>query len=525
MEEYKKDDRGRSKAKRLTETDPQQKVDSSTWTPSAPENAGVKTGARPLVKRLFKKGGKVIGADAMKRADRKPRKAGGRAENDKAHRYLTPDNLINRDVRMANDEREGVKHIGGLKHGGKAGKAEGGYINIGGSRVKNTPEAKLAHLRKTFPNATHVTPEGHPDWAKMNVKDGKKAGGRTHKLGGGMVGDNPISVENRSMAKATGMMNKGGRIKKARGGPEGDFAPSNNKPSLDEIGEMIRNMPQDSVYQAPKKAAPVSPSRNIDDYLQPSTGDAERAANAAAFDAQQQAYQRSLPQNQKRGGKVHSDAAEDKKLMHKVLKPAVFKAKGGEAHGEDCGCARCHGGRTMKYGGGGVFSGNSKEKIPGATGGRHAHAKGGRTGKTTINIVMGGHGQQPQNMPNAPVQAPKPPMGVPVPPPQMAGGAPMGAGAPPMPPQMPPQMPGRATGGRTGKMVGGSLGNAQGFGQPSIGGYGQMQQPMMGGVGQQGMMPRKSGGRTNYPIDTGAGGANARLEKIDAYGLKPSKRK
>jgi hypothetical protein len=74
-------------------------------------------------------------------------------------------------------------------------------------------------------------------------------------------------------------------------------------------------------------------------------------------------------------------------------------------------------------------------------------------------------------------------------------------------------------------MVGGSLGNAQGFGQPSMGGYGQVQQPMMGGVGQQGMMPRKSGGRTNYPIDTGAGGANARLEKIDAYGLKPSKRK
>jgi len=39
------------------------------------------------------------------------------------------------------------------------------------------------------------------------------------------------------------------------------------------------------------------------------------------------------------------------------------------------------------------------------------------------------------------------------------------------------------------------------------------------------MMPRKSGGRTNYPIDTGAGGANARLEKIDAYGLTPPKRK
>ena len=528
MDEYKKDDRGRSKAQRLTQTDPHTKVDSSTWTPESPENAGVKTGARPLTKRLYKKGGKVIGADAMKRADRKPRKAGGRAENDKAHRYLTPDNLINRDVRMANDEREGVKHIGAFKKGGKT-KAEGGGAGSGQrtDRPQNvqSPTYNEQAVNKAIASSRQKIGGKEAKAINALLKGRYKEGGRTHKLGGGMVGDNPISVENRSMAKATGMMNKGGRIKKARGGPEGDFAPSKNKPSLDEIGEMIRNMPQDAVYQAPKKAAPVSPSRNIDDYLQPSTGDAERAANAAAFDAQQQEYLRSLPQNQKRGGKVHSDAAEDKKLMHKVLKPAVFKAKGGEAHGEDCGCARCHGGRTMKYGGGGVFSGNSTTKIPGATGGRHAHAKGGRTGKTTINIVMGGHGQQPQNMPNAPVQAPKPPMGVPVPPPQMAGGAPMGAGAPPMPPQMPPQMPGRATGGRTGKMVGGSLGNAQGFGQPSMGGYGQVQQPMMGGVGQQGMMPRKSGGRTNYPIDTGAGGANARLEKIDAYGLKPSKRK
>ncbi len=525
MDEYKKDDRGREKAKRLTQTDPHSKVDSSTWTPESPENAGVKTGARPLTKRLFKKGGKVVGKSEGKnaefRADRKPRKAGGRAPT-------TPDSMINRNVREANEEREGIKHVGAFKKGGKA-RASGGklgkYIDKAMENYGNAPNDSKNKQRMTDGVQMAASKISGTSGAKIPAT--RKSGGRTHKFGGGMLGSNPVSDQDKMMGKAAGMMNKGGRAKKARGGPEGDFAPSKNKPSLDEIGEMIRNMPQDAVYQAPKKAAPVSPSRNIDDYLQPSTGNAERAANAAAFDAQQQAYQRSLPQNQKRGGKVHSDAAEDKKLMHKVLKPAVFKAKGGEAHGEDCGCARCHGGRTMKYGGGGVFSGNSTTKIPGATGGRHAHAKGGRTkaGKTTINIVMGGHSQQPQNMPNAPVQAPKPPMGVPVPPPQMAGGAPMGAGAPPMPPQMPPQMPGRATGGRTGKMVGGSLGNAQGFGQPSMGGYGQVQQPMMGGVGQQGMMPRKSGGRTNYPIDTGAGGGNARLEKIDAYGLKPSKRK
>ena len=61
MDEYKKDDRGRSKAKRLTMNDPHTKVDSSTWTPDEAENADVKTGARPLVKRLYKKGGKIDG--------------------------------------------------------------------------------------------------------------------------------------------------------------------------------------------------------------------------------------------------------------------------------------------------------------------------------------------------------------------------------------------------------------------------------------------------------------------------------
>ena len=650
MEEYKKDDRGRSKAQRLTQTDPHSKVDSSTWTPESPENAGVKTGARPLTKRLYKKGGKVIGKDALKRADRKPRKAGGRAENDKAHRYLTPDNLINRDVRMANDEREGVKHIGAFKKGGKAKKRADGGANH--QTYETTPKGPYNEA----PKGKYVI----PDMPKPKAK-----GGRTHKFGGGMLGNNPVSDQDKAMGKAAGAMKKGGRAKKARGGPEGDFA--NRNYNADELSQMVNNMSSVNPMGTNYAKVPMPSRRPVDKPMTP------RDPVPAGM------------QGAKKGGKIkHTDEAQDKKLMHKVLKPKAFKSKGGEAHGDDCGCARCHGGRTMKYGGGGVFSGNSKQKVPGATGGRKAregggrnvddmssadfareqamdlagrntptrmggtpntgavahraakpsypmrgdgtadhgmidmaqradpflyqelralqnpptrlggtptaayeptrasadvapifaardrseienrapvgtadqmgmgdygkykqpslptgevapgiaaplynrggrtaHAKGGKAGKTTINIVMGGHGQQPQNYPNAPVMPPRPPAGVPVPPPATAGGAPMGGG---MPPQMPPQMP-RAAGGRTGKMVGGSLGNAQGFGQPSMGGYGQMQQPMMGGVGQQGMMPRKSGGRTNYPIDTGAGGGNARLEKIDAYGLKPSKRK
>ena len=699
----------KDKAKRLTSTDPHTKVDSSTWTPPEAENAGVKTGARPLVKRLYKKGGRVVGkaegAKAKFRADRKPRKAGGRAE----HKAPWVDDLINRDVRMANDVREGVKHEGGFKKGGKIHKEGGGSLKT--ETIRYPVGERPKGIGWSLKSAGEQTGKDHSVWTRNyknvpkpsfensgNDQIGKKSGGRAHKFGGGMIANNPVSNEDMSMSRASGMMvKKGGRVHREAGGP----STYGDAPSSDPIGDMIKANPM------PKKTFPSKSSALPSNFK--GISDAERAANAAAFDKQQQEYQRSLPQNQKRGGKTkadghkvdwlkratggkaeHSDEAQDKKLMHKVLKEDAFKRpakasgglmgryirgasmdaansgykegldtgssitnlahktmfpdaprkttnrlqgirtavakmggpgsddikvpatddgmkKGGRTmHHKDCTCKMCGGGRAMKYGGGGVFSGNSKEKIPGATGGRTAHAKGGKAGKTTINIVMGGHGQQPQNYPNAPVMPPRPPAGVPVPPPATAGGAPM---MPPqgMPPQMPPQggdmpMP-RKSGGRIGKLGGGSLGSQMGSAGNGMGrgamlgagaggmpntngprggnptpplfgggnvqptgpmtgmGYAKMMQTMNGqgvpfpsaqggqnvppppppffGQGGQGgnpppvqgyaappnMMPRKSGGRTNYPIDTGAGGANARLEKIDAYGLKPSKRK
>jgi hypothetical protein len=36
------------------------------------------------------------------------------------------------------------------------------YVNIGGARVKNTPEDKLKHVQKTFPNVVRTTEEGNP---------------------------------------------------------------------------------------------------------------------------------------------------------------------------------------------------------------------------------------------------------------------------------------------------------------------------------------------------------------------------
>jgi len=140
------------------------------------------------------------------------------------------------------------------------------------------------------------------------------------------------------------------------------------------------------------------------------------------------------------------------------------------------------GGRTMKYGGGGVFSGNSTTKIPGVVGGREAHAKGGRTkskgkGKTHINIIIGAHGAPAGGgmMPNAPVPAPMSPRTPPMP-----------EGGPPMPPMPPPGM------------------------MPPGAGGPPMPPP--------GIMPRKNGGRTIHVIDHAAGGGLGRKEKIKAYG-------
>jgi hypothetical protein len=70
----------------------------------------VKTGARPVSRRAFKVGGKVAGAEAMTHAGRTPRKSGGKTEYANA--------LVNRNVKDANEEREGIKHVGGFAKGG-----------------------------------------------------------------------------------------------------------------------------------------------------------------------------------------------------------------------------------------------------------------------------------------------------------------------------------------------------------------------------------------------------------------------
>ena len=116
--------------------------------------------------------------------------------------------------------------------------------------------------------------------------------------------------------------------------------------------------------------------------------------------------------NRRRGGKVHPDEAEDKKLISKMIKS------------DDKRMGKASGGRVGK-------------------------------GKTTVNVIVspqGGGQQSPQRVP-VPVPVPQgPPPGAGAPPPM--AGPPPGMGGPQMPP---PGMMARKRGGRVGKNEGGAM--------------------------------------------------------------------
>jgi hypothetical protein len=46
---------------------------------------------------------------------------------------VTPDSMINRNAKAANEEREGIKHVGGMKKGGRTKKEDGGLLTSGPS--------------------------------------------------------------------------------------------------------------------------------------------------------------------------------------------------------------------------------------------------------------------------------------------------------------------------------------------------------------------------------------------------------
>ena len=247
----------KSKAERLA-GEKDRKTDSSDWSPAPELNADVKTGMRPVSRRAYKDGGKVADCAPIKRADRKARKAGGRVEQ-KGEQPLV-DRYINRDLKKANDYRDGKKHVGALKDGGRAKKNSGGSMTME-EMLKKYPAPKKdkiplpprrpANLTPAAPNkikpderkrlpGDYISPQEigmkkggaakHPDikqdkaLIKKMVKSEAMKEGRAKKMdGGSMMMDPRLGiVKNKALEFGNNVvtpgLKSGGRAKKADGG-------------------------------------------------------------------------------------------------------------------------------------------------------------------------------------------------------------------------------------------------------------------------------------------------------------------
>lgn len=216
--------KAKDKAERLVRSDPRARVDASGYSPEGAMDADIQTGPRPISRRQFRRGGKVAGEASAPRADRKPRANGGR---------LTADSLINRDVKAANEERPGTKHIGGMKTGGRTGKFIGGGMGAqamggrpGGAMPTGPQAGGLgAQAAAAQPAAQPVaSPRPVMGGMPMNRKDGgrtshasgcecaKCGGGRVGKKAGGAINDGTRPTGGRLARKGGGRTKKGTNV-------------------------------------------------------------------------------------------------------------------------------------------------------------------------------------------------------------------------------------------------------------------------------------------------------------------------
>jgi hypothetical protein len=212
--------KAREKVERLTRT-PKGDVDASGWREPLGEQgrqSGLQTGPRPISPRQFRRGGKVHGGK-FAHAGRKPRASGGGASKepassmtgdrrDRASGGMTVDDYMNRDMKDANMSREGPKHLGGMKKGGRTHKMMGGPM-------MGAPERGSPVIGSGAHPPGRMMPR--PEMRGMMRKDGGKVehgkGCSCSKCSGGAVGKatgGPVSYG--------GSRPVGGRIARKEGG-------------------------------------------------------------------------------------------------------------------------------------------------------------------------------------------------------------------------------------------------------------------------------------------------------------------
>lgn len=493
----------RAKIHRITKGD-SGKVDASDYGPEEVLNAGVKTGLRPISRRAFKKGGKVVanaGKDAVKHAGKKPRNG---------HKPLSINALVNRNLKDANEDREGIKHVGGLKTGGRAQRAKGGstWGENTPLRLVKTYKGPNGHVAKVYKDqdwgeyrVKHFSPEGKHlekadyhtddredanDSAADAVQKGFNKGGRAKRASGGpldAMGGDLYGMKNNPNPRRATILKTGGRTKKQVGGSMSPDVPRSGAAKIDTTSQ---------AYRAAAAAAEAARKAAAD------RAQAKRDADAVARGNRMQALEASeeakLPR--KTGGRTWEGSAKDEAQDKKLAKKYGMSMAEWERSSKD---KKHDKQRSMKglKSGGLALDGEYQGTRP--TGGRIAKKdggslaglemnKGGRAkgkAKTNINIVIATGRGQPQDQ-GAPGMPPRP-AGIPVAVP------PQGAGAPPMPVGAPAPMP-----------------------MPPMGGA------PAGGPGPM-PMPRKAGGRTyrSYKdMDAGAGSGLGRLEKTEIQKYK-----